>query len=269
MRMHKIIYLLIISFLIFAFSIDTAANEIKTNVMGVGISKYNSKKVSNLKKPKKDAKAFAKLFEGRRNTEVQLLLNKNATKQGICSSIKSFFGKADKNDVVILYYSGHGYEGGFCANDFVFGEETGHLFYDEIAKLLAQCDAFGKIVFADACHAGGIRTIKPVKPENNSNHSMKQVVFCLACRNDQSSYENIFHKNSIFTTYLLKAFAGDADYNNNRKITVKETFDYLYREINSASGGAQTPNVWGNFKKNLILMDNSHLDVEDVPEEVY
>ena len=41
--------------------------------------------------------AFAKLFEERRNTEVQLLLNKNATKQGICSSIKSFFGKADKH----------------------------------------------------------------------------------------------------------------------------------------------------------------------------
>ena len=91
MRMLKIIYLLIISFLISAFSIVTAANEIKTYVMCVGISKYNNKKVSNLKKPKKDAKAFAKLFEGRRNTEVQLLLNKNATKQGICSSIKSFF----------------------------------------------------------------------------------------------------------------------------------------------------------------------------------
>ena len=50
MRMHRILYLLIISFLIFAFSVDTTANEIKTYVMCVGISKYKSRKVSNLKK---------------------------------------------------------------------------------------------------------------------------------------------------------------------------------------------------------------------------
>jgi hypothetical protein len=80
---------------------------------------------------------------------------------------------------------------------------------------------------------------------------------------------NIFHKNGIFTTYLIKAFSGHADKNQNGKITVKETFDYLYNEVSRESGGAQTPNVWGNFKKNLILMDNSHLDVEDIPEEVY
>ena len=75
----------------------------------------------------------------------------------------------------MLYYSGHGFEGGFCVYDFVYGEETGHLFYDEIAKLLSECNAFGKIVFADACHAGGLRTMKPVKSEKNSVQKHKQV----------------------------------------------------------------------------------------------
>lgn len=247
----------------------TITNGIKTYVMCVGVSKYKSRKLSNLKHPDNDAKAFAQLFEGRKNTEVKMLLNKDANKDSITYSIKQFFSKADKNDVVMLYYSGHGFEGGFCVYDFVYGEETGHLFYDEIAKLLSECNAFGKIVFADACHAGGLRTMKPVKSEKNSVQKHKQVVFCLSCRENQNSYENIFHKNGIFTTYLIKAFSGHADKNQNGKITVKETFDYLYNEVSRESGGAQTPNVWGNFKKNLILMDNSHLDVEDIPEEVY
>lgn len=260
--MRKILYALIVTILSFSLNIDTAANEIKTYVMCVGISKYKSRKLSNLKHPDNDAKAFAQLFDGRKNTEVKLLLNKDAKKDSVYNHIKTFFGKADKNDVVILYYSGHGFDGGFCTNDFVYGEETGHIFYDEIAKLLSQCYAFGKIVFADACHAGGLRTMKSMKPVNSTVPKMNQVVFCLSCRENQNSYENIFHKNGIFTTYLIKAFSGHADKNKNGKITVKETFDYLYNEVSRESGGAQTPNVWGNFKKNLILMDNSHFNVE-------
>ena len=73
----------------------------------------------------------------------------------------------------------------------------------------------------------------------------------------------------IFTSYLIKAFSGYADKNKNRKITVKETFDYLYNEVNRESGGAQTPNVWGNFRKNLILMDNSQIEMEDFPEDSF
>lgn len=267
--MRKILNVLIVTILSFALNIDATANEIKTYVMCVGISKYKSRKVTNLKHPDNDARAFAKLFEGRKNTEVKLLLNKKAKKDSIYNNIKTFFSKADKNDVVMLYYSGHGFGGGFCANDFVYGEETGHLFYDEIAKLLSQCNAFGKIVFADACHAGGIRSMKPMRADSIYVPKMKQVVFCLSCREDQNSYENIFHKNGIFTSYLIKAFSGYADKNKNRKITVKETFDYLYNEVNRESGGAQTPNVWGNFRKNLILMDNSQIEMEDFPEESF
>lgn len=266
MTFSKTICIVISLLLIFTFSVGANANEIKTYVMCVGVSKYKSKKLSNLKHPDNDAKAFAKLFEGRKNTEVKILLNKSAKKENIFHNVKTFFGKADKNDVVMLFYSGHGYGGGFCAHDFVYGEETGHLFYDEIAKLLSQCNAFGKIVFADACHAGGIRSARPAKPEAISISQKKQIVFCLSCREDQSSYENIFHGNSIFTTYLIKALSGYADYNGNNKITVKETYDYLHNEVNRVTSGAQTPNLWGNFNKNLILMDYSRADVYDIPE---
>ena len=82
--MHKILYVLTIFQLFFSFSIDITANEIKTYVMCVGISKYKSRKVSNLKHPDNDAKAFAKLFEGRKNTEIKKRIKSFLKKQIPC-----------------------------------------------------------------------------------------------------------------------------------------------------------------------------------------
>ena len=96
--------------------------ESKVYLVSVGISDYKGVDM-DLRLSADDAKTMTWLYS--KNTELQYvqLLNEKATIGAISSAMNKVFSNAGQNDIVVFFYSGHGYPGGFAVYD---GKLLGH-----------------------------------------------------------------------------------------------------------------------------------------------
>ena len=237
--------ILLLAFLL-AFSFSANA---RTYLVSVGIADYSGfpTKINNLSLTTNDAQTIANLYSKNTSVVYSLLLNEKATKDRIVRAIKKVFNKASKNDIVVFFFSGHGYPGGFCAYD-------GQIDYGEIRNAMSQSKSKNKMMFVDACRSGGMRvdeiTIQgAVTAAKNAN-----VMLLLSSRNTENSIERRGMQNGFFTTYLQKGLRGNADANRDRVITAKELFNFIHQGVSQISGGKQHPVMWGKFDDNMPIM---------------
>lgn len=212
----------------------------------VGIPNYQDKNVQQLVLPGKDAKAVADFYK-QKTSNVIILTGQYATKAAITKSLKDQFSRATENDAVIFYFSGHGYKGGLCPYD-----KDSYLSYDEIQQIFRNCKAKRKIIFADACHSGGMTG----KYSSVSRNDLEILLF-LACRDNEVSAEIGFMPNGVFTTYLLRGLRGNADGkgygNQDGKVSAKELFNYVSKGVIYKTNNEQHPVMWGKFDDSMIL----------------
>ena len=154
------------------------------------------------------------------------------------------FSQAKTDDIILLFFSGHGYEGGFVSYDRFMD-------YNEIRKALATSKAKTKLIFADACFSGKMRGDKKGSP---SSFKDKNVLLFLSSRSNEVSQESPFMKNGFFTSALQRALRGDADANKDRIITAKELFDHVSTDVRKLTHDKQHPVMWGNFDNNLTVI---------------
>ncbi len=225
-------------------------------VVSVGISDYQC--VKDLRLPQQDAKSVASYYRyalGEGQAEVHLLTNQQATKERILQLLRTTFKQANKEDVVLFFFSGHGFQAGFCTYDTNCGYGK-YITYDELKQIYKESKAERKMIFADACYSGAFRGEKKQKASASSSFSNQHVLLFLSSRTDEVSMERADMKNGYFTTFLLSGLKGKADQNNDRIVTAKELFTYVNKEVKAISNDRQHPVMWGKFSDNLILMDN-------------
>lgn len=234
----------IMTILLLASYISTNA---KVYLVSVGIADYPGT-VNDLTLPAKDAQTVTWLYSKNTNVEYSQLLNEKATVQSITSAMRQIFVKAGADDIVVLFFSGHGYPGGFVAYD-------GKLSYAQVRKAMATSKCKNKMIFADACFSGKIRT------KGNSSQSSVQtaknanVMLFLSSRSNEKSLESPKMQNGFFTTYLQKGLRGGADKNRDRVITAKELYDYVHKGVIEMSHDKQHPVMWGKFDDNMPVME--------------
>ena len=240
--MHKLL-----KFLITVFLLTTVTTlQAKVYLVSVGITDYPGTSM-DLTLPAKDAETITWLYSKNTSVEYSQLLNEQATMQNITSSIRRTFAKASTDDIVVLFFSGHGYPGGFVAYD-------GQLTYTQVRKAMATSKCKNKMIFADACFSGKIRT------NGNSSQSSLQaakkanVMLFLSSRSNETSIERRGMQNGFFTTYLQKGLRGGADANRDRVITAKELYDYVHKGVIEISHDKQHPVMWGKFSDNMPVM---------------
>ena len=217
-------------------------------VVSVGIADYQT--ISDLTLSEKDAKSIAELYK-KQTKNVILITGKYATKARILKSLKDQFSRAKEQDMIVFAFSGHGYPGGVCPYDMSAKDESG-VSYREIRRILKQSRAKRKIVFADACFSGGIRSNVS---NNHQTHQNSDVLLFLSSRGGETSIESPFMVNGFFTTYLLRGLRGGADADRNRKITAKELFLFVSQGVKERSKDQQHPVMWGRFDDDEVLMD--------------
>ena len=101
----------------------------------------------------------------------------------------------------------------------------------EIYELLGATEARQRLIILDACHAGASRgDAAATKLSLSDIEPGKGFVELLSCDSDQLSYENKELGNGVFSHFLIKGLAGDADIagNGDTAITIDELFDYAY-----------------------------------------
>lgn len=222
-----------------------------TYLVAVGVADYPGTS-SDLTLPANDARAVVDVYKANSpaNTLTYVVLtNSQATKDRITRAITQVFAQAKKDDIVVFFFSGHGYNGGFCAYD-------GNISYKQVRKAMAKSKSNNKMMFIDACHAGGVRQEATNAEHNPVPADMKRanVMIFLSSRTDEYSLESPSMKCGYFTTYLTRGLRGSADTNSDNIVTARELFLYVNGGVADFSNGRQHPVMWGRFSNDMPVI---------------
>lgn len=210
-------------------------------LVSVGIADYPGNR-NDLSLPAKDATTMANLYRRNNNAHTKLLTNAQATVENIRQAMERMYAQAGQNDIVVFFFSGHGTQGAFCAYDKL-------LDYDTIRKAMARSKSRNKMIFADACFSGKMRT-----NGRHTAHRKSNVMLFLSSRSNETSIESPSMRNGFFTVCLERSLRGGADADRNRVITAKELFDAVSAGVVKLSDGKQHPVMWGNFSDTMPVM---------------
>ncbi len=225
--------------------ICTLALSQNVYLVAVGIADYPGTD-SDLVLPVADASAIVDLYKSNKSAQTCLLSNSNATRRSIIETTKALFCQARSNDIVVLFFSGHGYPGGFMAYD-------QKLDYADVKSIFSACKSKHKMVFADACFSGSFRDVKSEKQKLNAAFDGNVMLF-LSSRHNETSIETPSMKNGFFTTCLLRCLKGGSDYNKDRVITTKELYTGVSKGVIQLSDGRQHPVMWGSFNDDMAVL---------------
>lgn len=230
-----------IGLVIFLFLTCITSLQAKVYVVSVGIADYPGTE-NDLRISDNDAKTIAKVFLTTKDASVKVLTNEDATQSALLSTMHTLFEDAQSNDAVVLYFSGHGTPGALVCHD-------GLLTYQHIFKMLKGCRASRKVIIADACYAGKMRTTS----QQTSSYNNQNVMLFLSSRTNETSQETKY-KNSLFTIFLERGLRGGADKNRDRQITAREIYDFVHDGVREASSNKQHPVMWGKFNNNMTII---------------
>ena len=254
--------------------------ETRKNVWAVviGIDRYQNTRP--LKYACNDAKAFYNhLIRNNHIPEenVTLVLNEEAR----ITRLRSILGthlknKAGKDDMVIIFFAGHG----ACEKDVTSPDKDGLekyiLPYDadprdlyasalpmsEVSRIFNRIRSERLIFIADACYSGasGGRTINLAGIRANISEAFldriasgKGRIILTASGGNEVSAEDDTLKHGVFTYFLLEGLRGRADMDKDGIITVDEAYRYVSLEVPRATGQEQHPVKKGIVEGQLIL----------------
>jgi hypothetical protein len=254
--------------------------EVRKNVWAVviGIDRYQNTR--HLKYAGNDARAFYNhLIRNNHIPEenVTLLLNEEAHINRLRSILGTHLkNKAGKDDMVIIFFAGHG----ACEKDVTSPDKDGLekyiLPYDadpkdlyasalpmsEISRIFNRIRSERLIFIADACYSGasGGRTINLAGIRANISEAFldrivsgKGKIILTASGGNEVSSEDDKLKHGVFTYFLLEGLRGKADMDKDGIITVDEAYRYVSLEVPRATGQEQHPMKKGIVEGQLIL----------------
>lgn len=232
----------------------------RLNLLSIGVADYREKSIS-LKYPAKDAEDLANVFTGA-NTKLysqvdrRLLLNEQATKDGILEALRSLKERARPQDVSVIFVSGHGTtvpsSGAyyFIPYDYAKGDGSALLDGRELQKLLGQTQ--GKVVMLmDTCHSGNVMgegrlrsledIIRLTRFINDLASAESGVTVFSSSTGGQVSLESAAWNNGAFTKALVEGLGGKADPARTGRVTLGMLDAYLRTRVAELTKGKQTP----------------------------
>lgn len=219
----------------------------------VGVGAYTS--VPALQFTRSDAEAIAVFLKSNRGGEIMddhlfLLLDQQATRQNVLKRLQWIYQKADQDDIILLYFSGHGLPGSFLPYDFDGYKNALH--YSEMQQIMKDSKTPHQLVILDACHAGSMLQRKsPSAQPINFYSAFAQTeggtAFLLSSRSDEISLEDRSLRQGIFSYYVLKGLKGEADSDANDVVTIGELFGFVHEGVSKYTMGAQHPTLEGQF----------------------
>ncbi len=246
----------------------------------IGISKYVNadRGIPSLQFAHRDAIAFMDFLQspqggGFAPSHTKLLINEQATTRNIRSALFTFLKKAGKDDLVIIYFAGHGApEIGRPDNLYLLSYDTdiddmastAFPMWDMETALKRYITSERVVVLADACHSAGVGGEAGFRSVGNSNlintylsnlqkTKPGRVTITASEANELSREGKEWDDHGVFTYYLLKALKGEADSDGNGIVTITEAFNYVNNKVRRATNSQQHPNIQGKFDHNLPL----------------
>jgi hypothetical protein len=193
--------------------------------------------------------------------QVRVLLDEQATLEGIRTGLVDLASSSMAEDTVVIFFSGHG-----ARLPTAEGETSALLPVDcrtgnlpetvlpeaELTASLAAINAQRLLVLIDACHAGGVATLKVDRAEEPirtgfSEKSLQQLAQgagrVVIASSRAQEYSRVLNgaRNSVFTQYLLEAFEGKACTTGDGLIRVFDVFNHVAEKVRTSVPGVQHP----------------------------
>jgi len=218
---------------------------------------------------------------------IKVLIDANATKENIKNNITAFVSKAKKDDTVIFFFSGHGYNHHISVYGSAISDDELNLWFNDTKSNL--------VIIIDSCHSGYM--VENIKSASDYNYETKNCsnmdgvksvssssnitegfskglgqsgrIVLAACDKEQFSYEENELSNGVFTYYLTEGLKSElADTNGNGWISVEEAFYYAKPktdEYNSSanSGEGQDPQIYDGIEGEFDLSSYGDLIISN------
>jgi hypothetical protein len=237
----------------------------------VGIAKYRRTPADAIYADK-DAQLFRDYVEyklGVPKARIKMLVNEDAGEADILLSVKNWLGrmtKQGKSDIYV-FFAGHG----LASDD---GEAMYLLPYDGRVQLLedtailrsrlfADLEASkpkSVTVFLDTCYSGMTRgtemlvASRPIVLRAKPSSIPKDFTVFSAAGGNQTSKPLKETGHGMFSYFLMKGLEGEADANQDRKITVGELQVFVRENVLQQSSGSQTPELQGDTNRVLVRL---------------
>lgn len=203
--------------------------------------------------------AFLKSPEGGAldDNHIRILIDEEATLQNIKTTMMSLFGKAGPNDLILLYYSGHGLRGSFLPFD--FNGYHNKLYHEEINAILKRSPAKYKLCIADACHSGSLLAMRGAQPQLLANYynslarANPGTALIMSSKSDETSLESSGLRQGVFSHFLIRGLKGEADRNNDKRTTVQELFDFVNLNVRTYTANQQSPLIQGDYDPEMTV----------------
>ena len=234
------------------------SSAVKVWAVVVGVGRYTSMPV--LKYSDDDAYqfySFLKSPEGGAlpDSQIKVLVDDDATRDNILRTMRQILWRADENDAIIFYFSGHGVDGSFLPQD--FDGSRNMVQHSEVKAIFEQSKAKHKLCIADACYSGSLLAVKTAGDKTISNYykafegTSGGLALFMSSKSQEYSLEDQGLRSGIFSHYLIKGLKGTADSDRNNIVTIREVYDYVYKNVRSYTSNAQTPVINGDFDWNM------------------
>ena len=235
----------------------------------IGVADY-SRTNANALYADKDAQQFydyARMKLGIPSSNIKELVNAKADRVEITLAVKDWIARSTKlgKTDIYVFFAGHG----LSTAD---GKDMFLLPYDGLPRLLQDSaikrdQLFADIqkanpksvtVFLDTCYSGTTRgtdmlvASRPIAIRALEQSIPSNFTVFSAAAGDQTSKPLEEAKHGMFSYFLMKGMEGDADSNNDKKITARELHAYVEQNVTQQSSGSQTPELQGDKDRVLV-----------------
>ena len=235
----------------------------------VGVSNYENTKAKALYADN-DAmvfKDYASEKLGIPENRIKILVNDRADERDILLSVQEWLrrsAKPNKSDIYV-FFAGHGLASQDGKNMYLLPHDGSPRLLDDTAILrdrlftdLKATNPKSVTVFLDTCYSGVTRNEemliagRPIVIKAKEQAIPEGFTLFSAASNEQISRPLEEAKHGMFSYFLMKGMEGDADANNDNKITARELHAYVEQNVVQQSSGSQTPELQGDKDRVLV-----------------
>ncbi len=219
-------------------------------VIGISDYEYQGKEgLTNLLFADDDAIDFSSALKkvGWSSSHIKMLLNEKATKRNIQIALESWLTKAGENDLIVVFWAGHGFPDPedqqkvyfACYDTELSIPATGYRM-DRVRVSLEERGARNVLFFGDTCHAGKLVTRGKkentmavyLKAQRKKKKIPKGWIFMVGAATDRYALESSSWSNGAFTHCLVEGLRGKADGfesmgNKDGIVTMRELQGYM------------------------------------------
>ncbi|HET6765329.1 MAG TPA: pre-peptidase C-terminal domain-containing protein [Longimicrobiaceae bacterium] len=244
----------------------------------VGVSQYHDARITPLQYADADARSFYQFLRsdqaglgGFAEENVKLLVNEQANYRSIRSALFTFLKAATEDDVVVIYFAGHGMADPerpeqlyLLLNDSDMEDIAGSAFpMKDVSDAVRNIYARNVVVITDACHSAGVGgqiqgargpvAVRAAGELNQINQAFLEsvqasnggsVIFTASGANQYSQEDARWGGgHGVFTYFLLQGLNGAADEDDDRIVTLGEMMEYTRDNVRRETRNAQIPTI--------------------------